>query len=52
MSQIIKIICPVCGSDKIDDISGSGDISTFVCDECEYEFTVNMSEDMWTIENR
>lgn len=44
---MIKIICPVCGSDDIDDISQVCETSVFKCDNCQYEFKANISDDMW-----
>ena len=48
---MIKIICPVCGSDDIQDIGEVVEVSVFRCDNCDAEFQLNISMDTWEFDN-
>lgn len=49
---MIKIICPICGSDEIDDISTEQEKAKFICDICDFEFEVGISDDMWEFDTK
>lgn len=48
---MIKIICPKCASDDIWDIGEEYEISEFRCDNCNYEFKLNISQDVFEFES-
>ena len=49
--KMIKIICPKCASDDIWDIGEEYEISEFRCDNCNYEFKLNISQDVFEFES-
>ena len=49
---MIKIICSVCGSDEIDDISTENEKSKFICDNCNFKFEAGISADMWDFDTK
>jgi len=48
---MIKLICLECGSDDIWDIGEEYETSEFRCDNCGYQFALNISQDVFEFDN-